>query len=266
MTVGVPSPESMSTSAPATKLAVDELSFDEEVVLRSHELPVVVDFWASWCAPCRQLGPVLESLVEELGGQVLLRTVDVDANPGLAQRYGIKGIPAVKAFRAGAVSAEFVGAQPGPSVRAFLQGLLPSRADELVERGDAASLRAALELDPSHLPARRALARELIADSEWAEAKMLAMQAPQDRRCDGLAAWAELAEESDHPSDDADLLRALEVGDSAAAVDLAVTSVVAASGARRDLLRRIALYCFEELGPEHPAVLSGRSRLAAALY
>ncbi|HUY54702.1 MAG TPA: tetratricopeptide repeat protein [Candidatus Nanopelagicaceae bacterium] len=256
----------MSTSVPATKLAVDELSFNEEVILRSHKIPVVVDFWASWCGPCRQLGPVLESAVEELAGQVLLRTLDVDANPGLARTYSVRGIPAVKAFRAGAVSAEFVGAQPVPAVRAFLQGLLPSQADELVERGDAASLRQALEMDPSHLAARRALARALIADGEWAEAGRVAMQAPQDRLCDGLAAWAELGQERDQSSGSQDLLRQLEAGDFAAAVETAVSSVATVTGARRDLWRRLSLYCFEELGPEHPAALAGRSRLAAALY
>ena len=256
----------MSTSAPATKLAVDELSFDEEVISRSHEIPVVVDFWASWCGPCRQLGPVLESEVEELAGQVLLRTVDVDANPGLARSYSVRGIPAVKAFRAGVVSAEFVGAQPAPAVRAFLRGLLPSQADELAERGDVASLRQALELDPSHLPARRALARALIASGEWAEAGRVAMQAPQDRICDGLAAWADLGQEQDQSSRGQDLLRQLGAGDFAAAVESAVGSVAAATGASRDLWRRLALYCFEELGPDHPAALAGRSRLAAALY
>jgi putative thioredoxin len=265
-TVGARSPEPVSTSAPAIKLAVDELSFDEEVILRSHEIPVVVDFWAAWCGPCRQLGPVLEGAVEELAGQVLLRQLDVDANPGLAQRYSVRGIPAVKAFRAGAVSAEFVGAQPGPAVRAFLRGLLPSPADELVERGDVAALRQALELDPSHLPARRALARALIANGEWAEAERVALQAPQDRLCDGLAAWADLGQEPDPSPAGQDLLSQLEAGDYARAVDLAVNAVGAATGPRRDLLRRIALYCFEVLGPEHPAALAGRSRLAAALY
>lgn len=256
----------MSASAPAIKASVEEASFDAEVLGQSHLIPVVVDFWATWCAPCRQLGPLLESAVEELGGAVLLRTVDVDANPRLTQRYGVRGIPAVKAFREGRVSKEFVGAQPAPAVRAFLMGLLPTRADQLAGQGDSDSLREALKLDPSHLEARRALARLLISEGLWTEATATAAQAPQDRLCDGLAAWAELADQS--PPDPAQeaVLEQLAAGDLAKASEMAVGAVQEAVGASRELLRRAALYCFEVLGADHPSVVAGRAQLAAALY
>jgi putative thioredoxin len=256
----------MSASAPAIKAAVDEASFDDEVLGQSHLIPIVVDFWATWCAPCRQLGPVLESAVEELAGAVLLRTVDVDANPRLAQSYGVRGIPAVKAFREGRVSKEFVGAQPAPAVRAFLKALLPTKADQLTRQGDSDSLREALALDPSHLEARRALSRLLISEGLWAEAKATAAQAPQDRLCDGLAAWAELAEQNSPARAEEAVLEQLSAGDLARAGELAVGAVQSAVGASRELLRRAALYCFEVLGPEHPSVVSGRAQLAAALY
>jgi putative thioredoxin len=253
-------------SARAIKAAVGEESFDLEVLEQSQLLPVVVDFWASWCAPCRQLGPILESAVEELAGAVVLRTVDVDANPRLAQNYGVRGIPAVKAFREGRVSKEFVGAQPAAAVRSFIQGLLPTRADQLTELGDSESLRKALSLDPSHLGARRSLASLLISAGLWADARAIAGLAPQDRRCDGLAAWAELAEQSSPASDDELILEQLGAGDLAQAAGLAVGALSSAAGPRRDLLRRLALYCFEVLGPEDPTVISGRSQLAASLH
>ena len=109
-------------------------TFDDVVLARSHERPVVVDFWAEWCGPCHALAPVLEGAIAEHGGAVELVKVDVDANTGLAGQFGVSGIPAVKAFRDGRVVREFVGAQSPTSVSAFLDAILaPPRSDALVE-------------------------------------------------------------------------------------------------------------------------------------
>src|SRR5215210_12448 len=132
-------------------MAVDatEQSFRRDVIERSSELPVVVDFWAAWCGPCRTLTPALEKAADTRAGKVELVKVDVDSNQGLARQYGVQGVPAVKAFRDGKVVDEFVGAQPPTRVEAFFDSLVPSEADELVGRGDEESLRRALELEPS---------------------------------------------------------------------------------------------------------------------
>src|ERR1700757_2303796 len=119
---------------------VTERDFQAAVVDRSHKLPVVVDFWAEWCGPCRQLTPVLERAVSARAGKVELAKLDVDANPRLAQTFRIQGIPAVKASRDGRGAPEFVGVQPPAAVDEFLDSLLPSEADALVERGDEESL------------------------------------------------------------------------------------------------------------------------------
>ena len=175
-------------------MAVDatQETFQQAVIDRSREVPVVVDFWAEWCGPCRTLTPALERAAEKRTGQVELVKVDTDANQQLAAQYGIQGIPAVKAFRDGQVVDEFVGALPAAQVERFFDNLVPTESDELVAAGDEQSLRRALELEPGRADAAAALGRMLLERGEADKALEVLDGVSGDFAAEGLAARARL--------------------------------------------------------------------------
>jgi putative thioredoxin len=245
---------------------VTESTFQSAVLDRSHTLPVVVDFWAAWCGPCRQLGPVIERAVAARAGKIELVKVDTDANPRLARAFQIQGIPAVKAFRDGKVVAEFVGAQPPANVERFLDSLLPSEADALVAQGDEDSLRRALELEPTRADAAVPLARILKQRGQTDEALEILSRVPGSFAADGLAARIALerAQEPQIPNLP-EALAALDQGNHERALDLLIEALPSADGARDDI-RRVVVGILDELGVEHPVAREGRRRLAAALY
>lgn len=242
---------------------VTEQDFEQEVIERSRTTPVVVDFWAEWCAPCRALGPVLEKAAAAREGNVVLAKLDTDANPAIAQAFGIQGIPAVKAFKDGRVVDEFVGVQPPANVERFFDALVPSEADALVTEGDEESLRRALELDPARADAAVPLAGLLHRRGESEEAQALLANVSGSFTADGLAARMRLEEAED--LDLAAAFTALDEGDTERAVDLLIGALASADG-HKDDVRRVIVGALDELGVDHPLARDARRRLAAALY
>jgi putative thioredoxin len=255
----------ISVVASAASTAVSEADFHEQVIEASHQVPVVVDFWAPWCGPCRQLTPVLEEAVAARDGAVKLVTVNTDENPYISQEYGIQGIPAVKGIRDGRIVGEFVGVQPRRNVDLFLDGLVPSEADLAAKGGDEAALRKALEAEPRHLDARLALGRLLLQQGRPAEAVEVLREAAHDPIGAGILARAELAAE---PSGDPEAAEALALyeQDPEAAFERLLEAVTSASGDRRDRLRAVTVGLFGERGADDPLTVKYRRRLATALY
>ena len=181
---------------------VTDATFPTEVVERSKSVPVVVDLWAEWCGPCKQLGPILEQVVDETGGKVVLAKVDVDQNHQVSEAFQVQGIPAVYALKDGKVVDGFVGAQPEANVREFVARLLPSEAEDaqakLLAQGDEVSLRQVLESEPGHPDAVVRLAELLVGrgdDAAKQEALALLERIPESAETRRVAALARVGAE-----------------------------------------------------------------------
>ena len=233
---------------------VTDATFQVQVVERSKTVPVVVDLWAEWCEPCKQLGPILEKVVAETGGAVELAKVDIEGNPGVAQAFRVQSIPAVYVMVDGQVADGFVGAQGEPSVREFLKRFVPepemSRLEQLVAAGDEASLRSALEIESDNEHAVAALATLLIDDGRVEEAVSLLERVADTPEVRRLLAMARVQDVSDSQPQDieselAELLTQVKIDEDA---------------------RQRFVDLLEVLGPDDPRTSSWRKRLSAALF
>ena len=200
---------------------VTDATFQTDVVDQSMSKVVVVDLWAPWCGPCQTLGPIIERVVDETGGQVVLTKVDIDQNPGIQQAFRVQSIPAVFAMKDGQVVDGFMGALPEHEVREFVQRLLPDEAETMVAAmiamGDEGSLRAALEIDPGNEDAIVALAELLIARGEPDEALTLLTRIPESDRTRYVAAKARvgIVPDDDHDATLTELLDRVKTDDDA---------------------------------------------------
>lgn len=271
---------------------VDDAAFQSEVVERSKQVPVVVDFWAAWCGPCKVLGPLLERLAAEFEGGFELAKVDVDSNQALAGRFGVQGIPTVVGFKNGLPVSQFTGALPEHNVRQWLREVVPSEADllaaaagDLLDDGDAEAAerdyRQALMIDPHHTDAAIGLASLLIDLERNEEALALLTSIQPTQEVERLQAAARMgtvdtdaipqlrerwASEPDNVAVRIELGRALAADQQfEASLDL-LLEAVALGGETRDAARQGMLDVFEVIGPEHELTVAYRRRLANALF
>ncbi len=184
---------------------VTDATFEEQVIKKSNDVTVVVDLWAPWCQPCKTLGPIIERVIDNTNGKVVLAKVNVDENPAISQAFKVQSIPAVYALKDGAVVNGFMGAVPEHQIQEFVDSLGPSEQQEavteLIAAGDEGSLRIALQMDPANEDAIGALGELLVAEGRADEALSLIERIPENDRTRKIAASARVGEA---PSDDYD--------------------------------------------------------------
>jgi putative thioredoxin len=233
---------------------VTDATFPTEVVERSKQVPVVVDLWAEWCGPCKTLGPILEKVIDETGGKVVLVKVDVDTNQQTAAAFQVQGIPAVYALKDGKVVDGFVGAQPEANVREFVAGLLPTEEEDavtaLLAAGDEMSLRQVLALEPGHEQAVIGLAELLVkrgGEEDKAEALALLERIPESAETRRIGALARIGVDTrDDITDELDGLLARVKDD--------------------DDARQRFIDLLEVMGPDDPRTAAYRKQLTAQLF
>jgi putative thioredoxin len=269
---------------------VSESNFEFEVLAYSQQTPVVVDFWAEWCGPCKSLGPTLETLAQQGQGSFRLAKVNVDENPNLAVRYGILSIPAVKAFRDRTVVAEFVGAQPEQRVREFLQSIAPTKGDLALAKGQSllysqeaakaeTAFRESLSASPTNSAALLGLAKSLILQGETGESFEILSSFPASRDFNAAQTLTPLIEamqdlkesklpEEENPLDPA-FKRAIQLilrGNFEAAMAGLIEILRENKQYRDGKPRLILIALFELLGKENPITHQYRNELASVLF
>lgn len=231
---------------------VTDETFESEVLDRSVEVPVIIDLWAEWCGPCKTLGPILEKVVGETNGAVVLAKVDIDANPRVAGAFRVQSIPAVFALRDRQVVDSFIGAVPEPAVRQFIDRVAPtpSEVDRLIAAGDEDSLRAAVELEPGNERAITALAEHLVGHGHNEEALALLERIPETTESRRVGALARLGAEAALAGDGVD-----------AKLDALLERVKDDEDARQEFVDLL-----EIMGPDDPRTTQYRRALAARLF